>query len=157
MHYFLLGDDAFTLKPWLLKPYSKRQHIWNPSEQIQGPTGNNGAKAKVVRDILLTCIVLHDMLKIHQGGGASESTPQDEVAAIVNGPVVYVADENAGIPRGRRIYVVRPTQGFLQPHWCIGWAGGQDLRCDKDLPLGQKKLASISPFHDYPIIPRTFI
>ena len=51
---------------------------------------------------------------------------------------------------------MRPTQGLLQPYWCIGWTG-EDLRCDNDLPWGQKKLASISPFQDYPIIPRTFI
>ena len=30
------------------------------------------------------------------------------------------------------------------------------MRCDKDLPLGQKKMASISSFKDYPMIPRTF-
>ena len=37
----------------------------------------------------------------------------------------------------------------------IDWVGQQDLRLE--LPLGQKKMAFISPFQDYPIIPTTFM
>ena len=44
--------------------------------------------------------------------------------------------------------MVRPTKGLLQSCWCIGWTGRDDVRCDKDLPWGQKKLAPISPSPD---------
>ena len=40
-------------------------------------------------------------------------------------------------------------------HW-LG-QGGQYLRYEDELSLGLKKLASISSFQNYPIIPRTFI
>ena len=51
---------------------------------------------------------------------------------------------------------MRPTERLLQSHGGIGWAGGQDLRCVNEIPWGQKKWASISPFQDYPINPIHF-
>ena len=47
-----------------------------------------------------------------------------------------------------------PTERLLLPSWCIGWAGGQYLICVTQQPWGQKKLTTISPYQDYPIIPR---
>ena len=59
-----------------------------------------------------------------------------------------IKDGTLGLPEPEPLGV-RPTERLLQSSWCIGWAGGQDLRCEKQLPLRQKKLASISPFQDY--------
>ena len=36
-------------------------------------------RPKVVRDIVLTCVVLHNMLKSHQGGADRPPTPADEI------------------------------------------------------------------------------
>ena len=85
--YFLQGDDIIALMLFLVKPNSRRQltteensklqdlqrHqgsgecVWNPGKQIQGVTGANKTKgkAKVVRDIVLTCVLLHNMLRTH--------------------------------------------------------------------------------------------
>ena len=39
----------------------------------------------------------------------------------------------------------------------LAWQEDLDMRCFNQLPWGQEKLAHISPFQDYPIIPNTFI
>ena len=77
LHYFLLGDDAFALMPWLVKPYSRRQ--LTREERIQDIQGRRVVensygilvkrfrvllttmeqRLNVVRDIMLTCLVLH--------------------------------------------------------------------------------------------------
>ena len=67
LHYFLLGEDAFALMPWLVKLYSKRQLtreetianyrismgkeggrelIWYTCQEIQGALDHHGAEAK---------------------------------------------------------------------------------------------------------------
>ena len=52
--------------------------------------GTMEQRSKVVRDIVLTCVVLH-MLRSYQGGVARAPTPPDDVAAIPNQPVVLCA------------------------------------------------------------------
>ena len=39
-------------------------------------------RPKVVRDIVLTCVVLHNMLRSRQGGGDIPSTPADDTVAL---------------------------------------------------------------------------
>ena len=51
-------------------------------------------RAKVVRDIVLTCVVLHNMRRTHQGGLDRATTPADGIAAIANEPVQYMHDKN---------------------------------------------------------------
>ena len=36
-------------------------------------------RPKVVRDIVLTCVVLHNMLRRHQGGADRPTTPADDI------------------------------------------------------------------------------
>ena len=38
-------------------------------------------RPKVVRDIVFTCVVLHNMLRSHQGGGDRPPTPADDIVA----------------------------------------------------------------------------
>ena len=51
-----------------------------------------------MRNIVLICVVLHNMLMTHQCGLDRAPTPADDIAAIANEPVVYVPDENCRNP-----------------------------------------------------------
>ena len=98
------------------------------------------------------------MLRTHQGRANRATIPADDIAVLQNEQVVYVPDDNhRNYSRDISQTSARPTERLLQSSWCIEWAGGQDLRCAKILSWGQKKVASISPFQNYPVIPRIFI
>ena len=102
IHYFLLEDNAFALMPWLVKPYSRRQltreerianyRISRGRRVVENSFGilvqrfrvlltTMGQRPKVVRDIVLTCMVLHNMLRSHQGGADRPLTPADDIQA----------------------------------------------------------------------------
>ena len=56
--------------------------------------GTMERRSKVVRHIVLTCVVLHNMLKTHQGRAVKEATPANDIAVLQNEQVVYVRDDN---------------------------------------------------------------
>ena len=56
--------------------------------------GTMEQRPRVVRDIAFTCVVLHNMLRTHQGGADRATTPAKDVAALRNEQVLYVPDDN---------------------------------------------------------------
>ena len=88
LHYFLLGDDAFALIPWLVKPFSRRQLTREKTiakfrisrgrkvvdyafgilvSRFRVLLGTMEQKPKAARDFVFTCVVLHNMLRILGG------------------------------------------------------------------------------------------
>ena len=51
-------------------------------------------RPEVVRDIVLMRVVLHNMLRTHQGTSDMAPTPADEIVALQNEQVVYEPDNN---------------------------------------------------------------
>ena len=54
--------------------------------------GTMQERPKVVRDIVLSCVVLHTRLRTHQGGTDRKPTPANDV--VTPEKVVYVPDDN---------------------------------------------------------------
>ena len=51
-------------------------------------------RTKVLSEIVLTCVMLHNIMRTHQGGVDRAPNPVDNIAAIENEAAVYVPDEN---------------------------------------------------------------
>ena len=58
-------------------------------------------RPKVVRDTVFTCVVLHNMMRTHQGGADRAPIPANDVVALQNEQSVYVSNENYMNPSRR--------------------------------------------------------
>ena len=55
--------------------------------------GTMEQRPRIVRDIVCTCVVLHNMLRTHQGRADRVSTTANDVAALQNEQLVYVPNK----------------------------------------------------------------
>ena len=109
MNYFILGDDAFPLKFWLMKPYSRRgmdfnQRVFNyrlswgrrvientfgiliPHFRIfQRPMQQ---EPPVVARVVMACLVLHNLLWMRYPTGQ-----QDDLQAEGQAPIVLEGND----------------------------------------------------------------
>ena len=71
-------------------------------------------RQKVVRDNVLPCAVLYNILRTHQGRPKSAFTPADDIAALQNEQFVYVPDEGYTNP----LKEAKHQQDLLKDYFC---------------------------------------
>ena len=82
-------------------------------------------KPKVVRDIVLTFLVLHNMLRTHQGGAEGAPTPSDDIADLENEEVMYVPDDNYRNPLREAKHLQELLKDYFKH---LGALAGQENR-----------------------------
>ena len=129
LHYFFLGDNAFAFMPWMVKPYSRRQltreEIIAHSRIFRGKRvvenvfgmlvrsfrvllGTMEQRPKDVRDIIFTCVLLHNMLRARDGRADRAPTLQES----------FKGGQTSA----------RPTERLFQSHgghWLGRWRGSE--------------------------------
>ena len=81
--------------------------------------GTMEQRPKVVIYIVFTCVVLHKILIIHQGGTNSAPNPANDVAVLQNEQVVHVPNDNRKNP----LREAKHQREILKDYFNhIGWA-----------------------------------
>ena len=80
-------------------------------------------RPKVVRDIVLTCVLLHNMLSSHQGGGDRPPTPADDIVAPQAEQGEQGQDENFRNPLRK----AKHQRDLLKDYFNhMGWLAGRE-------------------------------
>ena len=122
-----------------------RELIWYTCEAIQVLLTTMEQRPKVVRDIVLTCVVLHNMLRSHQGAADRPPTPADDIQPPQ-------ADQGE---LGHHDNLRNPSREAKHRYLLKEYFN--HMRTEFKKTEGENILSSISPFQDYSNNPRTFI
>ena len=138
----------------MVKPYSRRQLTreekianyrisrgWRVVEnafgilvsQFRVLLGTMEQRPRVVKDIVFIFVVFHNTLRPHQG--EADRAPTRGIMAQQNEEMVYVPNTLQESFEGGQTSM-RTTEGLLQSHRSIDWAGEQNLRCVNQRPWG---------------------
>ena len=144
MPYFIVGDDAFALRTWMMKPYSKR-HLTDPERIFQLPTlqgaENSGERLlgslahrfqcmlttlkqrpKTVTSIVLACVCLHNMIILTNPRQQNvEVDREDEDHNIIPGTwrndLVRLLPVCGQFRQGRETEVAKKQRDYLKAYY----------------------------------------
>ena len=121
LHYFLLCEDAFASMPWIVKPCSRRpltreeriKTTGSPKKRVVENAfgilvsrfrvllGTMEQRPRVVRDIVYTCVVLHNMMRSPQGE-EERALQNNQAACVLQNNQAACASYTFAVPHGYR-------------------------------------------------------
>ena len=148
--YFILADDAFALNTWLMKPYGRRMltreerianyRISRGRRVVENAFGILVSRFRVmrtttelppatVREVVLTCVVLHNILRSQYqgqpggqqpGGDDDDDVPDD--CGLIGGAAGGGQDRNpAREPKRQRDYL----KDYFNNEGAVAWKDGR--------------------------------
>ena len=143
MPYFIVGDDAFALRTWMMKPYSKR-HLTDPerisnyrlsrarrivenafgilARRFQCLLTTLKQRPKTVESIVLACVCLHNMIMLRNPRQQNvEVDREDEDHNIIPGAwrndLVRLLPVRGLFRQGRETKVAKNQRDYLKAYY----------------------------------------
>ena len=148
--YFILADDAFALKTWLMKPYGRR--MLTRDERIANYRISRGRRVvenafgilvsrfgvmlttielppETVRDVVMTCVVLHNILRSQYQGQHGGQEPGDDEDDDVPGDCRLIGGAACGGPDRNPAREAKRQRDYLKDYFnnegAVAWQDGR--------------------------------
>ena len=148
--YFILADDAFALKTWLMKPYGRRMltreerianyRISRGRRVVENAFGILVSRFRVmlttiellpatVREVVFTCVVLHNILRSQYQGQHGGQEPGDDEDDDVPGDCRLIGGAAGGGPDRNPAREVKRQRDYLKDYFnnegAVAWQDGR--------------------------------
>ena len=138
--YFILADDAFALKTWLMKPGRRNYRISMARRVVENAFGILVSRFRVmlttieltpetVRDVVMTCVVLHNILRSQYQGQHGGQEPGDDEDDDVPGDCRHIGGAAGGDPDRNPAREAKRQRDYLKDYFnnegAVAWQDGR--------------------------------